>query len=580
MLLSLVVYFLLPLRTKWIALLAFSIFFFCTWGIDYLPLVLIITLIAWAGGKILDIGKTQEPEGKHVKKTPESAKAPDRKKTKRKIFLVISVLMVLLILIYIKAQKGMADIPFMEPVIGFISRYYEKYQGLLAKIPFVGDLVSCGKGIDAAVFKWMLGSPNTGFTPIIETTDYAYLTTETTEMLLDSSAISTWIIPIGISYYCLSLIGYLADVYWKKECAERNYFKLLLFTLYFPKILEGPISKHRVLGPQLTEGHRFDYKRVCFGLQRMLWGAFKKLVIADYLSVFVSKVFGDYQSYAGSQLLVAAIFGAIQLYCDFSGCMDIALGVSECFGITLEENFKQPFASRSAAEFWRRWHITLGAWFKDYVFMPLAVSPRLMKVTGFFRRKVGKRAGKIFSSVIPLAAVWLLTGLWHGTGANYLVWGAYWGLLIILSTVLEPEIRKLTAWLKIDTSSGGFRFFQKSRTFILFVISRIITIPQSLDAVWYTIRSIFTNFAPWKLVDGSLLDMGLSSSRFVVLALALALVGYIGNRREKGIQIREWIAARPLPVRWLIYYGAIFAVLIFGAYGPGYIASDFVYMQF
>ena len=212
--------------------------------------------------------------------------------------------------------------------------------------------------------------------------------------------------------------------------------------------------------------------------------------------------------------------------------------------------------------------------------MPLAISPRLMKVTGFIRKKLGKRAGKAFSSVIPLAVVWLLTGLWHGTGTNYLVWGAYWGLLIIFSTVLDPEIRKLTTWLKIDTSSGGYQFFQKSRTFLLFVISRIITIPESLEAVWYTIRSIFTSFAPWKLVDGSLLDLGISSSRFFVIAIALVLVWFVGVQHEKGIQIREWIAAKPLLIRWLIYYGAIFAILIFGAYGFGYNASDFVYMQF
>ena len=579
-LLSLVVYFLLPLRTKWIALLVFSTLFFCTWGVDYLPLVLIITLIAWAGGKTIDTERNKEPEGKHAKKAPESSQSAEDKRTGKKILLIVSVLMILIILIYVKAQKALAGIPFMEPLVGFISGWHEAFQGLLVKIPLVGDLVSSGKGIDAAVFKWMLGSANTDFIPIIETTDYAYLATETAEPLLDGSVISIWIIPIGISYYCLSLIGYLADVYWKKERAENNYFKLLLFALYFPKILEGPISKHRIIGQRLTEGHRFDYKRVCFGLQRVVWGLFKKLVIADYLAVFVNNVFGNYQLYVGSQLLVAAVFGAIQLYCDFSGCMDIALGVSECFGITLEENFKQPFASRSAAEFWRRWHITLGAWFKDYVFMPLAVSPRLMKVTGFLRKKLGKRAGKTFSSVIPLVAVWILTGLWHGTGANYLVWGAYWGLLIIFSTVLDPEIRKLTTWLKIDTSSGGFQFFQKSRTFCLFVISRIITIPVSLEGVWYTFRAILTNFSPWKLVDGSLLDLGLSSSRFLVLAIALFLVWLVGIQHEKGIQIREWIAAKPLPIRWLIYYGVIFAVLVFGAYGLGYNASDFVYMQF
>lgn len=573
-LLSLAVYFSLPLRNRWIALLVFSVFFFCTWGIDYLPLVFIITLIAWVSGKIIDTDENKLQTGKHVKRTSETAGI---KKTNKKFVLIISVLMVLLVLIYIKAQKSMASIPFAEPLVHVLSGWHETFQGILEKIPFAGDLVSNGKGIEAAVFKWLLGSPRDEFTPVIETAEKI---TATSEMISGGSVAYTWIIPIGISYYCLSLIGYLADVYWKKERAERNYFKLLLFTMYFPKILEGPISKHRIVGAQLTKGYQFDYKRVCFGLQRVLWGLFKKLVIADHLAVVVNTVFRDYQSYVGSQLLVVAVFGAIQLYCDFSGCMDIALGVSECFGIALEENFKQPFAARSAAEFWRRWHVTLGNWFKDYVFMPLAVSPRLMKVTGFLRKKLGKRAGKIFSSVIPLAVVWILTGLWHGTGMNYLVWGAYWGLLIALSTVLDPEIRKLTTQLKIDTTSDGFQFFQKSRTFWLFVISRIITIPESLGNTCSIIQTIFTNFAPWKLVDGGLLELGVSRPRFIVMILAIILVGLVGSQHEKGIKIREWIAARSLPIRWMIYYGAIFAVLIFGAYGWRYNASAFVYMQF
>ena len=260
--------------------------------------------------------------------------------------------------------------------------------------------------------------------------------------------------------------------------------------------------------------------------------------------------------------------------------MDIALGVSECFGIQLEENFRQPFASCSVAEFWRRWHITLGVWFKDYVFMPLVISPRLMRISGFLRERIGKRAGKNFMTVIPLAVVWLLTGLWHGTGKNYLLWGIYWGALISLSTVFDPEIRKLTKWLKIDTDSEGFRFFRKSRTFCLFVIGRFITIPGSLAVSWYTAQSVFTDFTPLRLVDGSIFTLGIDWPRFIVTLLAAALVGFVGSKREKGVHIREWIAARPLLIRWAIYYAIIFAVLIFGAYGPGYDASSFVYMRY
>lgn len=547
LLLSFLLYFALPLRARWISLLVFSFVFFLTWGADYVPLVLAVTLIAWAGGLVLD--RRNRAEG--------------GKRSRAAV--LIPAALILLVLVYVKAQYAMVQ-SFMEPVVAFFSGVHGALCGFLREIPVLGDLVSTGEGWQEALYSWLFGSA--GVSPAAAAEAAA------------PSVVYTWIVPLGVSYYSLSLIGYLADVYWKKERAEKNWFRLLLFTLYFPKLLEGPISKHRTVAPRLAEGHRFDYTRFCFGLQRMVWGFFKKLVIADRLSVPVNAVFGNYLAHTGSEFLVAAVFGAVQLYCDFSGCMDIALGVSECFGVTLEENFRQPFAARSAAEFWRRWHISLGVWFKDYVYMPLAVSPRLVRISGFLRKKVGKQAGKNFLTVIPLAVVWILTGLWHGTGENYLVWGAYWGLLIILSVVFDPLIRKITKGLKADPSSVVFRAFQKTRTFFLFVISRIISIPGTLAVSWYAFSAVFTDFAPWKLVDGSLYKLGLDRPRFIVTLLAVALVGFIGSRREKGTGIRKWIAALPLPVRWAIYLAAVFAVLVFGAYGPGYNAGLFTYMRY
>lgn len=175
------------------------------------------------------------------------------------------------------------------------------------------------------------------------------------------------IVPLGISYYTFSVIGYLADVYWGKEKAEKNFLKFLLFILYFPKILEGPIENYRPLADRLFEGHKFDYKQFCFGLQIMVYGAFKKLVVADRLVILTDEIFGteSYVNYGGAMVLVGAVFRALQMYADFSGCMDMALGMSQALGIELRKNFNHPFFSKSAAEFWRRWHITLGVWFKD-----------------------------------------------------------------------------------------------------------------------------------------------------------------------------------------------------------------------
>lgn len=389
------------------------------------------------------------------------------------------------------------------------------------------------------------------------------------------------IVPLGISYYTFSLIGYMADCYWKKEKAETNFFKLLLFAIYFPKILQGPISKHKDLAPQLIKGHTYDYKNMCYGLQLMLWGYFKKLVIADRLAIFVNTVYGDYWHKSGSMLLVATIFGAFQLYCDFSGCMDIARGFSEIIGIKLESNFNHPFFSESAAEFWRRWHITLGVWFKDYVYMPITVSPGMMKLMGRVRKTFGMTTAKNVTTIISLSVVWILTGLWHGTGWNYVLWGVYWGILIIVSMLTSKFCIRVCNKLHINTDSREWHLFRKFRTFCLFVISRFLTIPADLSVTFEVFRKIFSiKFYPWELVDGTIYNMGLNRPNFIAAIIFMMILYLVSRYEERGGSGRDWMAQRQIVARWALYYGLIFTILIFGIYGPGYDASDFVYMKF
>lgn len=499
MFLAVILYFQVPMKWRWVMLLAVSLVFYCSWGIALLPFVTCAVLLAWAASLWM------ERQYNHLDEQLKAGIWSDR------------------------AEQG---------------RQRQKVKN------------RC---------KYVL-----------------WLTAAILVAILAASKMH-WIsigVPLGISYYTMSLIGYMADVYWRKEKAEHNYFSLLLFAVYFPKILEGPISKHRLVAEQLREGHAFDYQRFCFGLQRVLWGYFKKLAIADRLNILVSTVFTDYESYHGAAFVVAAVFGAFQLYCDFSGCMDIALGISEVFGITIEENFNRPFFSKTAAEFWRRWHITLGVWFKDYIYMPLVISPRLIRGSGKIRKKCGKRAGKAFVTVIPLLTVWILTGVWHGTGWNYVAWGLYWGGIIIVSTVFEPELLKLTRLLRIDTKTRGWQLFQTVRTFCLFVGSRLLTIPTDLNITWYVLRRIFKKFAPWELVDGTLYTLGLERPDFIFAILALVLLFYVSKKEEEGFSFRERIAKLPLVCRWIVYYGAILAVLIFGVYGAGYNAAAFVYMNY
>lgn len=388
------------------------------------------------------------------------------------------------------------------------------------------------------------------------------------------------IIPLGISYYTFSIIGYMADVYWKKDKAEHNFLKLLLYMIYFPQILQGPIPRHRKLAQQLIEGHPFDYKSFCYGLQRGVWGYFKKMVIADRFAVIVNEVFTNYTNYEGLTFIVAVLASAIQLYCDFSGCMDIVLGVSECMSIHLDENFQRPFFAKSAAEFWRRWHITLGTWFKDYVYMPLVISPRLIKLSQKAKKTFGNRFAKSVMSIIPLAIVWFLTGLWHGSGTDYIAWGCYWGTIIILTTVFAPEIKKLNAFLHIDVNSRWWQIWQMVRTFMIFCGGRLLTAPGDLEISVEVVKGIFSKFNIWIFFDGSLYSLGLDRKDFWVGILSVLLLWFISIKQEQEIKIRDKIASYPIVLRWAIYYVGVLAILILGMYGSNNAGTTFVYMQY
>lgn len=387
------------------------------------------------------------------------------------------------------------------------------------------------------------------------------------------------VVPLGISYYTFSSVGYLLDVYWRKTKHIGNYFKFSLCVLYFPQIVQGPIARYNRLEKELFKEHPFDFKQVCFGMQLMLYGYAKKMILADRLALYTSQVFGNLKSYEGLVILIAVLASTFQLYMDFSGCMDIVRGASQIFGVELDQNFWHPFFSTSTAEFWRRWHITLGTWFKDYVYMPVAVSKWLIKLMTRLRDKLGKEASRAVNTIIPLLIVWLLTGIWHGTGWNYVAWGLYYGTIIICSTLLSGQYRKLGERLHIDTTTKSYRTFQMVRTFLVFTGGRLITAPGTVADTWMAVRQMFAGFNPWIFWDGTLYGMGLDYKDWCVVIIGLLLVRRISIWQERG-SIRETIAGKNIVIRWLIYYGAFFAIVIFGMYGPGYNASDFIYGNF
>ena len=220
--------------------------------------------------------------------------------------------------------------------------------------------------------------------------------------------------PLGVSFYSFMMISYLVDVYNGRIHAQKNFLKYLSYVLYFPHITQGPIARYELVAHQLWEKHKFDYDTVIKGTWLILWGALKKMVMADRISPFVTEVFKHSDQYEGMIFFLAAVMYSIQIYCDFSGCMDIVRGASECFGITLGENFRRPYFSQTLPEFWRRWHISLGAFFREYVFYPVSTSKILLKWNTKVRKYLGNTIGTGFASCVPILCVWILTGL-HGS---------------------------------------------------------------------------------------------------------------------------------------------------------------------
>ncbi len=388
------------------------------------------------------------------------------------------------------------------------------------------------------------------------------------------------LVPLGISYYSLSCIGYLLDVFWRKTKPEHNFFWLFTIITYFPHIVQGPIGKYGKLLEQFHNLPKFDFQRVSRGLQLMLYGYFKKMVIADRIAILTTEVFGNYTAYSGGIFVVALILSTFQIYMDFSGCVDIVRGISEAVGIELDQNFNQPFFSRSAEEFWRRWHITLGVWFKDYVYYPILVSSWYKKRVSGLKKNTGATASKVFATTIPLGAVWVLIGVWHGTGWNYLIWGGYYGAIMITSALFGDRYVKWGNALRINMDSKGFQFFQCLRTWFIFLIGRLLTAPATLVAGAFIFRSMVTVWNPWVLFDGTLLSFGLDGKDFAVIAIGLAVVGIISTLRERNGSVRDMIAGQGLVFRWILYLALIFAIIILGVYGPGFDASSFIYGNF
>lgn len=388
----------------------------------------------------------------------------------------------------------------------------------------------------------------------------------------------SFMLPMGISFYMFQSAGYVIDVYRGVAKAEKNPLKLALFVAYFPQLVQGPISRFNDLSASLLTPHAFNARQISFGLQRVLWGYFKKLVLADRILPAVQTLVGAPEEYQGVYMLLVAVFYSIQIYGDFTGGIDITIGLSQTLGIQVTENFNRPFFSKNTAEYWRRWHITLGTWFKDYVFYPLSVCTPMLKLAKASRKRLGDGFGKRVPVYISSLVTWLITGVWHGFQLHFAVWGLANCFVIVASQELEPLYARFHHRFHIGHTTA-YRAFEVLRTFMLMSVIRMLD--------WYNdVALYFTQYATvfykwnWQVLwDGSLLHIGLSAADYVILAAGVLLAFAVSMLQRSG-SVREKLEHKPAVLRYALIALLFFAVLLFGAYGMDYDASQFIYNQF
>ncbi|MEE3352025.1 MAG: MBOAT family O-acyltransferase [Saccharofermentanaceae bacterium] len=389
-----------------------------------------------------------------------------------------------------------------------------------------------------------------------------------------------FMIPIGISFYTLQALSYLFDVYREKLPADRNLMRLSMFMSFFPQIMEGPICRYSDTTEHLWNAERIKYSNFVQGGQRILYGVMKKLVLADRLNLLIETVFSSHTEYDGFVTIVAAVLYALQLYCDFSGTMDVVIGSAQIFGVNMPENFKRPFFSATISEFWKRWHVTLGTWFKDYVFFPMSMSKPLKKLTTKARKKLGNHFGPLLAGAIALFTVWLFNGLWHGAGWNFIFFGMFHFILILMGSVVEPLVIKVTQKLHIKRSSKPYKCFQIIRTSILVCIGEMFFRAESVGQGFSMLSRMFTKFSLSTAKDGSLFKLGMDRADFVIIGVSVIVIFVISVLQEKGIRIRESISRRNIAIQFAVFYALILFIVIFGAYGRGYIPVDPMYAAF
>lgn len=378
-----------------------------------------------------------------------------------------------------------------------------------------------------------------------------------TDRLGMNLSIKGWnlILPVGISFYIFVALGYLIDVYRGRIEVEKDIIAFGAFISFFPALLSGPIERAENLLKQIKEKKIFSEEKILNGACRMLWGYFQKVVIADRTAVIVNAVYDNDEAYTGIYILMATVLYAFQIYCDFAGCSNLAIGAAGILGFEMRENFKLPYLAVDIGDFWARWHISLSTWLRDYVYISVG----------------GNRRGKIIK-YRNLMITFLISGIWHGANWTFVVWGALHGLYNIAHNWLKEKWKPETG--KISTS------WKVACTFLLVDFAWLFFRASSLSHAFRLLKNMVMNLDIFSLLNREMaISMGMEIADIIVLVIALIILVAVELSAMK-VSYRDRIVKAPLLVRWLVFYGVIFAIIIFGYYGPGFEAGQFIYAQF
>lgn len=515
----LLAYYLVPRRTQWMLLLAASLVFYALSGVQNLIFILLTAASTYTVGRLMAARIAAQ-------ETTLAAMRETWSKDERKAF-----------------KAGEKRRRFRLLLCGLIFNF-----GMLAVLKYTGFAVH-----ELNRVLRTFGAENTLTVPSL-------------------------LLPLGISFYIFQSMSYLIDVYREKIPAERHAAKFLLFVSFFPQLVQGPISRFGDLGPQLTAPHAPSAKNIRWGLERVLWGYFKKLVIADRVLIVMRTLLDEPAEYRGVYVLLMIVLYTVQIYADFTGGIDITIGLSEALGIRLTENFNRPFLSRSTKEYWNRWHITMGTWFTDYVFYPLSVCRPMQKLSKLSRAKLGAVIGKRIPVYLATVVTWFLTGLWHGAGWNFIVWGLLNCLVILVSQECNPLYERFHRRFPRLNGSSVWHGVQAMRTVLLMGIIRTLDCYRDVPLTFRLWGSVLTTPNYDELWNGAMLTLGLTAADWVLLLAATVLMFAVSLWG-----VREPVRARldRHPMLEAAAVATVFlAVMVFGAYGIGFDASQFIYNQF